>query len=246
MYQFTAPDSAWTPGYGSGPTPQPTTRDTDHKPPIIVELTRETDHKPPIIVELTRDTDHKPPIIVELTRDTDHRPPTPVEFTRETDHRPPTPLEFTRETDHRPPIIVEFTRETDHKPPIPVELIDNRDFKPVIELTPWDRVNGSPEPAKNPQPEMLFDWGNIVKEWDFDSLRDDVYSGATIKPTAPEVIPPVDDRRNRDAVPTRQPTTINVNATLEMDGKVLAEKVLSVVSDSNQAALDDLQSTTER
>ena len=46
--------------------------------------------------------------------------------------------------------------------------------------------------------------------------------------------------------PRPQPTTINVNATLEMDGKVLAEKVLSVVSDSNQAALDDLQSTTER
>lgn len=46
--------------------------------------------------------------------------------------------------------------------------------------------------------------------------------------------------------PKPQPTTINVNATLEMDGKVLADKVLSVVSDSNQAALDDLQSTTER
>ena len=46
--------------------------------------------------------------------------------------------------------------------------------------------------------------------------------------------------------PRPQPTTINVNATLEMDGKVLADKVLSVVSDSNQAALDDLQSTTER
>ena len=46
--------------------------------------------------------------------------------------------------------------------------------------------------------------------------------------------------------PKQQPTTINVNATLEMDGKVLADKVLSVVSDSNQAALDDLQSTTER
>ena len=46
--------------------------------------------------------------------------------------------------------------------------------------------------------------------------------------------------------PKPQPTTINVNATLEMDGKVLADKVLSVVSDSNRAALDDLQSTTER
>lgn len=46
--------------------------------------------------------------------------------------------------------------------------------------------------------------------------------------------------------PKPQPTTINVNATLEIDGKVLADKVLSVVSDSNQAALDDLQSTTER
>lgn len=49
------------------------------------------------------------------------------------------------------------------------------------------------------------------------------------------------------AVPQRpQPTTVNVNATLEMDGKVLAEKVISVVSDSNQEALDNLQSTTER
>lgn len=49
------------------------------------------------------------------------------------------------------------------------------------------------------------------------------------------------------ATPQRpQPTVVNVNATLEMDGKVLADKVLSVVSDSNQAALDDLQSTTER
>lgn len=46
--------------------------------------------------------------------------------------------------------------------------------------------------------------------------------------------------------PRPQPTVVNVNATLEMDGKVLADKVLSVVSDSNQAALDDLQSTTER
>lgn len=46
--------------------------------------------------------------------------------------------------------------------------------------------------------------------------------------------------------PKPQPTVVTVNATLEMDGKVLADKVLSVVSDSNQAALDDLQSTTER
>jgi len=49
------------------------------------------------------------------------------------------------------------------------------------------------------------------------------------------------------AAPLRpQPTVVNVNAKLEMDGRVIDEKVISVMSDQNQAAVEDLQSTTER
>lgn len=78
--------------------------------------------------------------------------------------------------------------------------------------------------------------------WDFGNVYEGVSRESLYQFTAPDSA----WTPGYGSGPKPQPTTINVNATLEMDGKVLADKVLSVVSDSNQAALDDLQSTTER
>lgn len=84
-----------------------------------------------------------------------------------------------------------------------------------------------------------------VTGWDLS--RGNVYEGVSRESLFPDMSTWMSGGFGMQATPPRpQPTTINVNATLEMDGKVLADKVLSVVSDSNQAALDDLQSTTER
>ena len=84
-----------------------------------------------------------------------------------------------------------------------------------------------------------------VTGWDLS--RGNVYEGIARESLFPDMSTWMSGGFGMQATPARpQPTTINVNATLEMDGKVLADKVLSVVSDSNQAALDDLQSTTER
>lgn len=79
-----------------------------------------------------------------------------------------------------------------------------------------------------------------------DLSRGNVYEGTAREPLYQFTAPDSAWTPGYASGPKPQPTTINVNATLEMDGKVLADKVLSVVSDSNQAALDDLQSTTER
>lgn len=79
-----------------------------------------------------------------------------------------------------------------------------------------------------------------------DLSRGNVYEGTAREPLYQFTAPDSAWTPGYGGGPKPQPTTINVNATLEMDGKVLADKVLSVVSDSNQAALDDLQSTTER
>ena len=79
-----------------------------------------------------------------------------------------------------------------------------------------------------------------------DLSRGNVYEGTAREPLYQFTAPDSAWTPGYGSGPKPQPTTINVNATLEMDGKVLADKVLSVVSDSNQAALDDLQSTTER
>ena len=79
-----------------------------------------------------------------------------------------------------------------------------------------------------------------------DLSRGNVYEGTAREPLYQFTAPDSAWAPGYGSGPKPQPTTINVNATLEMDGKVLADKVLSVVSDSNQAALDDLQSTTER
>lgn len=84
-----------------------------------------------------------------------------------------------------------------------------------------------------------------VTGWDLS--RGNVYEGVSRESLFPDMSTWMSGGFGMQATPARpQPTVVNVNATLEMDGKVLAEKVLSVVSDSNQAALDDLQSTTER
>lgn len=83
-----------------------------------------------------------------------------------------------------------------------------------------------------------------VTGWDLS--RGNVYEGTAREPLYQFTAPDSAWTPGYGSGPKPQPTTINVNATLEMDGKVLADKVLSVVSDSNQAALDDLQSTTER
>lgn len=84
-----------------------------------------------------------------------------------------------------------------------------------------------------------------VTGWDLS--RGNVYEGVSRESLFPDMSTWMSGGFGMQATPARpQPTTINVNAMLEMDGKVLADKVLSVVSDSNQAALDDLQSTTER
>lgn len=83
-----------------------------------------------------------------------------------------------------------------------------------------------------------------VTGWDLS--RGNVYEGVSREPLYQFTAPDSAWTPGYGSGPKPQPTTINVNATLEMDGKVLADKVLSVVSDSNQAALDDLQSTTER
>lgn len=83
-----------------------------------------------------------------------------------------------------------------------------------------------------------------VTGWDLS--RGNVYEGTAREPLYQFTAPDSAWTPGHGSGPKPQPTTINVNATLEMDGKVLADKVLSVVSDSNQAALDDLQSTTER
>ena len=83
-----------------------------------------------------------------------------------------------------------------------------------------------------------------VTGWDFS--RGNVYEGVSRESLYQFTAPDSAWTPGYGSGPKPQPTTINVNATLEMDGKVLADKVLSVVSDSNQAALDDLQSTTER
>lgn len=79
-----------------------------------------------------------------------------------------------------------------------------------------------------------------------DLSRGNVYEGTAREPLYQFTAPDSAWTPGYGSGPKPQPTTINVNATLEMDGKVLADKVLSVVSDSNHAALDDLQSTTER
>ena len=83
-----------------------------------------------------------------------------------------------------------------------------------------------------------------VTGWDLS--RGNVYEGTAREPLYQFTAPDSAWTPGYGSGHKPQPTTINVNATLEMDGKVLADKVLSVVSDSNQAALDDLQSTTER
>ena len=79
-----------------------------------------------------------------------------------------------------------------------------------------------------------------------DLSRGNVYEGTAREPMYQFTAPDSAWTPGYGSGPKPQPTVVNVNATLEMDGKVLADKVLSVVSDSNQAALDDLQSTTER